>query len=128
VEAIFFLIFVAAVALLFANAMRNGRHETLERWFQEVLLEFRAFKVDGASHQHSFDGASSQVLRTERSGGRSKHGFDRSVFTVTIYAKNAAGEYFMFMKTSTDKPFFKYIEPNIAINVLHLEAGNKKNC
>jgi hypothetical protein len=101
----------------------NSDAKTLEIWFQEVLKEFRATEITSASKDFAFHGQSAEVVKVEKTGGVGRSGPDRSNFTVVIFAKNSAGEFFMFRKTSTDKPLFKHIEKRIAINVLHLNKS-----
>lgn len=57
----------------------------LDKWYQEVLEEFRATKVTSASEDFAFNGHSAEIIKVEKTGGFSRNGPDRSNFTVVIF-------------------------------------------
>lgn len=110
-----------AVLLWATPHNHKRRDELLEGWHQEGLQEFRAFKVSASLERFAFDGATAAILKTERYCLRRGGEVFRDEFTVVFFAKNPAGEFFMFRKTGNGKPFFKHVGKRMAINVLHLE-------
>lgn len=117
------LFFGLLLAVLLWAPSRNQprRDELLEGWYREGLQEFRAFKVSASLERFAFDGATAAILKTERYCPCRDGAIFRDEFTVVFFAKNPAGEFFMFRKTGGGKPFFKRVNRRMAINVLHLE-------
>lgn len=117
---LFFALLV--VGIVFASARAHKQEVALlDGWRKEGLQEFMSLKVSSSSERFAFDGATATILKTEVVCPRANDGLYRSNFTVVFFAKNSAGEYFMFRKTGEGKPFFKHVEKNMAVKVLRLE-------
>jgi hypothetical protein len=93
--------------------------EDLELWYQEALGEFRNTRITSPPAQIEFDGSDAEIVKIEKSGESDRP--EKSLFTVTIYARSPAGEYFIFKKTSSSKPYFKHIAKSVAEKVLKLD-------
>lgn len=81
------------------------------RLLSQAMDLFKRTSASARDNRFSFNGNAAEVLRVEPVG------IDRSSFALTIYARNHAGEYFMFKATATQH-WLKRIEPRVAKLVL----------
>ena len=109
---------VLAAVGLFASMIvipERSYRLALERRRANAREQVHDYRVESPDPRYAFDGRTANIVdEIESSGGR------RSVdqFSVTIYATNEAGEYFMFIADGINKPFFKHVEPRMARLVL----------
>ena len=109
-----FVAFVALGVFLFVIPQRIYRL-AVERRRIGARFQVHDYRVEWPDPRYAFNGRTATIVdEIESSGGR------RSVdqFSVTIYATNEAGEYFMFIADGINKPFFKHVEPRMARLVL----------
>jgi len=113
-NALALLAFVALGVVLFVVPERIYRLAVEQRRTGARAL-VRDYRVESADPRYAFDGRTAAIVaEIESSGGRRS----ADQFSVTTYATNEAGEYFMFISDGVNKPFFKHVEPRMARLVL----------
>ncbi len=110
--------FVGVVGLGVSLAVANQRRYTqeIERRRASARAQVLEYRASSADARYAFDGQTATIVLEQESiqGGRST----AEHFSLTCYASNEAGEYFMFVSDGVSKPFFKHVEPRIARLVL----------
>lgn len=99
---------LAAVYRLYKMRGVNKRVKLLT---DQARASFRTRKVDSAHPHLVLDGAHASIVQ-ERTLG-----LNDEEFVFTLYARNGAGEYFMYKK-SGEKEFIKHVPHNVAKVVL----------
>lgn len=87
----------------------------LERRRASARDQVRDYRVVSPDSRYAFDGQTATIVHQEESSAGRRA---PEQFSVTIYATNEAGEYFMFISDGVNKPFFKHVEPRMARLVL----------
>ena len=82
-----------------------------ERLLQCAMDDFKRSALPSEQPHLSFDGNTAEVVHVESVG------INESNFAVTVYARNYAGEYFMFKATANNQ-WLKHVEPQVAKVVL----------
>lgn len=82
-----------------------------------IDAQFRAFEYQGSDPLYHFMGSTATVVKDFEEIVQTDDGF---IFTLRVqrYARNAAGEYFLFIGDGIEKPFFKHVEHRMARIVL----------
>lgn len=104
---ILFLIFIAILPFyLRANPGKN-----LSQYRAEAREQFLAYKTTSGDVRFIFNGADAEIVKEDEDIGRSD-GVGVGVvvsYSLTRFARNAAGEYFMFVSNQDSPPFFKHV-------------------
>jgi len=86
-----------------------------QRWRDEDLRllarideEFRMLAVDSEFPELCFDGSTAEIV-DERQEGLSDDEANLGLVRVHRFARNAHGEYFLFISEGAGKPFFKHV-------------------
>lgn len=108
IETILIFIFLLILVAL-APRFPNKNLDKLRALAKQQFLEHRSLSHDPRFH---FDGRTAEIVRTTEDISRSEQII--LSYTLTCYARNSAGEYFMFVSNENSPPFFKHIEPAIA--------------
>lgn len=108
IETILICIFLLILAVL-APHFPNKNLNKLRALAKQQFLEHRSLSHDPRFH---FDGRTAEIVRTSEEVPRSEQIIQG--YSLTCYARNSAGEYFMFVSNENSPPFFKHIEPAIA--------------
>ncbi len=77
----------------------------------EAEQQFLHYSVKSSDPKLRFEGTSANVVRDEESIQSDDDGI---TYSLTRFATNSSGEYFMFISSQVSKPFFKHIEHRIA--------------
>jgi len=102
----------AAFLIIWSGQVQSRK---LERARQEALDLFRSSQVESADPRLAFSGATATIVKVEEPANPHRHHV--SDFTLTVIARNDAGEYFMF-KSTKPKHFIKYLTHAVAKQVL----------
>ncbi len=108
------MVLAGAFTILSAVKVRENDHnDGLRARFES---HFRACVRDSDDPRLRFDGHTATIVRDreESTSGRQ----DRLLMNIERYARNEAGEYFIFLCGYDGKPFVKHVEQNIAKIVL----------
>lgn len=70
--------------------------------------QFLAYQSTSNDPCFQFDGSTAKVIKTKEDIARSQQII--LSYSLTFYAKNHAGEYFIFVSNESGAPFFKHIE------------------
>lgn len=118
-EAVFLLVLVPLAVLAGALLWREqGREDeqNLLRYRQAADAQFRTLVVPSDDPRMHFNGMQVEEVMDEES---LRYVNERLAgIELTRYARNEAGEYFMFVHNPEGKPFFKHVEHRIAKVVL----------
>ena len=90
----------------------------LERARREALSSFHNLRVISIDPKLGFSGSTATIVKLEEPSNA--HREPASWFTLTIFARNEYGEYFMF-KSTKPEPFLKHVTHAIAKQVLKNE-------
>jgi hypothetical protein len=88
-----------------------SQKRTFEKLLQRAMDSFRKSVVQSEQERFSFNGTTAEVVLVEPIG------MGEDSFALTVYARNHAGEYFMF-KATAKKHWLKHVEPHVAKAVL----------
>lgn len=102
------LVVAAQLYRLYQSFGSKGRLDILSNQERE---KFRALKIESAQPHLILDGSTATVVIEQNSG------LEGDGFMYTLYARNHAGEYFMY-KASGGRQFVKHVPQNIAKVVL----------
>lgn len=107
---------VAALGLLVSVRVSKRFQADVEARRTRARAQMREFRAASPDARYAFDGGTARIvseheLIPDQSSGAGG-------YTLTCYAVNEAGEYFMFIADGAAKPFFKHVEPRIARVVL----------
>lgn len=81
---------------------------------RDAMAAFRATSIESDDPRFRFSGATSTVVKEEEFYNRRQ---PEDGYMLTLFARNEAGEYFMF-KATTPHPYVKHVEHRIAKVVL----------
>jgi hypothetical protein len=104
-------IIAIGVNLLWKLSRIPQQKQALSAMRQAAIARFKELTVPASEPRLELNGKSAEVVLVETLG------IDRDSFSCTLYARNQAGEYFMF-KTSGEKHWLKHVEPVVAKAVL----------
>ena len=102
---------LAIAASIWAIWRIPHQKRTYEKLLHCAMEKFKASVLQSEQPAFSFDGTTAEVVHVEPVG------INESDFAITVYARNHAGEYFMFKATATDH-WLKHVEPHVAKVVL----------
>ncbi len=106
---------IGAVPLVRSARKRDALEVAKHR--EIATAQFTAYCVKSDDEKFQFDGQSAVVVSESESIQRDDAGIVAS-YSLTRFARNSAGEYFMFISNPVAKPFFKHVEHRIARVVL----------
>jgi hypothetical protein len=109
-------LFASVAGLIAWRSAVHGRK--LETARQEALKAFRSSCAKSTDPKFGFSGASATIVKIEEPAN--PHRESASWFTLTIFARNEFGEYFMF-KSAKPTPFLKHMNHVVAKQVLRHE-------
>ena len=101
---IIFLLFIAAIV------HRIQAHQSalpIEAHREKAHKQFRSHKTSSTEPRFVFDGEEAEIIQSDETVSHDD-GIITS-YTLTCYARNPAGEYFMFVSNDEQRPFFKHI-------------------
>ena len=91
---------------------KTARNRQICRELRDAAMnDFRKSRLNAQRPEYCFDGESAQIMLINETG------IDADSFSLTIYSRNEAGEYFMF-KATKDKPWMRHVAHNKARLVL----------
>jgi hypothetical protein len=118
----FFVLMAVIAYFLIASVVQKYRSIFKELKIA-AIQELKGKSIGDTLDKFSFHGENIKILESNRRdrqiGGQ---GIPPSL---TIYAMNHCGEYFMLSITNPGKPFFKHIDKNIALKILKLDRRSK---
>ncbi|MFZ6675017.1 hypothetical protein [Undibacterium sp. Xuan67W] len=88
----------------------------LQRLREEAKAQFLAHQVTSGDARFIFSGADALVMKEDEE--IREDGGTVLYYSLTIFARNTAGEYFMFVSNMDGKPFFKHVNHSNAKIVL----------
>ncbi|MDI1349569.1 hypothetical protein [Aquabacterium sp.] len=94
----------------------NPAIDDIEIWRQNAINEFKITKINSANANLQLDGSKAEILKIEKCGESLRP--QRLNFSINTYSRNDAGEYFLFKKSGTEKPYVKHIEKSVAEKIL----------
>jgi hypothetical protein len=104
---------VCGPALIIWDGVRKTRK--LEAARNEAHQAFATAVIASNDHRLSFNGSTAKVVKVEEPANPYRE--PTSWFTLTIFARNEFGEYFMF-KSTRPKPLIKHISHPMALKLL----------
>lgn len=108
VELIIIFIFML-IMIVVAPHFPNKKLRELRAAAKRQLMEYRNQSTDP---RFQFDGRAAEIIWTTEDIARSEQII--LSYSWTCYARNQAGEYFMFVSNENSPPFFKHVEQTIA--------------
>jgi hypothetical protein len=106
---------VAATFWTIGLTKRQNAHAELLR--ASALRQFRSVVVEAEDATMQFYGETAVIVREEEIGGARGLLSKEAQYTLTLYAVNKHGEYFMF-KSSPNAPYVKHVSRRMAQHVL----------
>ena len=106
-DGILFLLLLGAAAWITVRNLRLAARGDDLSILLRVEEEFRSLVVTSDRPEHCFDGRTAEIV-DDRQEGDTENG----VFTlerVHRFARNAHGEYFLFISEGSGRPFFKHV-------------------
>lgn len=83
-----------------------ARNKQICRELRDAAMnDFRKSRLNAQRPEYCFDGESAQIMLINETG------IDADSFSLTIYSRNEAGEYFMF-KATKDKHWMRHVAHN----------------
>lgn len=99
----------------------NPAIEDIESWHQNAINEFKITKINSNNANLQLDGSKAEIIKIEKHGDSLRP--KMSSFFINIYSRNDAGEYFLFKKSSSKKPYIKHIEKSVAEKILKTKSA-----
>ena len=101
------------------RAKQEGREETgLTQFRVDADEQFRALRVTSNVSSLAFDGSEAEIVSQEEHIECAPRGGPIIGYSITRYAINRAGEYFMFKSNIGARPFIKHLPQDRASIVL----------
>jgi hypothetical protein len=110
---------VLLVLLITRRAKRAGQESTGITQFRiDADEQFRGLRVSSNVDSLAFDGSEAEIVSQEEHMEYAPTGGPIIGYSITRYAINRAGEYFMFKSNIGARPFIKHVPQNRASIVL----------
>lgn len=113
--------------VVFALSLKKGSDKDLSRYREEAKEQFRAYRAKSSDARFVFNGADAEIVKEEESIIGDEDDDLVVQYSLTCFARNAAGEYFMFVSNQNGKPFFKHVSQSnakIALGKIYLSPPN----
>jgi hypothetical protein len=113
-NAVFFILvlvlFAGLTVLHIKQALRGDDLSILP----QIENEFRTLVVDGTVPELSFDGRTAEIIDDRQEGIDHDAPGTFTLHRIHRFARNAHGEYFLFISEGSGKPFFKHVSQSNA--------------
>ena len=114
---------VAVTVWTIGATKRQKAHAALLR--ERALQQFRSVVVEAEDAAMQFYGETASIVKEEEIGGPRGLLSKEASYTLTLYAVNEHGEYFIF-KSSPTEPYVKHVSRRMARHVLkHLSIPDQ---
>lgn len=105
---------IATLVALCAYAAYLKLHPTESR-SDKAFKQFLATRIPSSNPKYAFDGHSASIVQKIL---HDFHNDETTAYVLTIYARNASGEYFSFRSDGEKAPLVRHMEQSIAKIVL----------
>ncbi|WP_323504005.1 hypothetical protein [Undibacterium sp. 10I3] len=92
--------------VVFALSLKKGSDKDLSRYREEAKEQFRAYRAKSSDARFAFNGADAEIVKEDESITSDEDNGVVVHYRLTCFARNAAGEYFMYVSNQNGRPFF----------------------
>lgn len=105
---IFSIIVIALFAWMVTLTLKAIAHSIpLKTYRAQALKQFMEYRTQSTTPKFVFIGAEAEIVKSNEEIVRNEGLID--AYSLTCYARNVHGEYFMFVSNYEDKPFCKHL-------------------